>query len=263
MLARVVTDHAADWEMRFPRPRVSALRRFRAYAGGLHPPCSRKRTLFTLIELLVVIAIIAILAAMLLPALNKAREKANAVTCMNNQKTMGLGLGFYGNDNDGYLVSGQHNWQFNGNCYYYWYQDLSRYFPSRKTFYCPTGGDAWARATEDNMARYFHPDRGALISYACDVSVTGAPGLTAVGYLNFWRKLDRLKAPSRTVYLMDGHNDIMFLGTESEVLNKPVRVPKNFRHGNATNALMTDGRSARVARAPWESLNTDYIWSTL
>jgi len=101
---------------------------------------------FTLIELLVVIAIIAILAAILFPVFAQVREKARAISCLSNEKQIGLGIMQYSQDNDEYNPE---LWT-PGNVV--WWQVLDPYVKSHKLYVCPD--DTFSRGSNGDAVSY-------------------------------------------------------------------------------------------------------------
>ena len=97
----------------------------------------KNRNGFTLIELLVVIAIIAILAAILFPVFAQAREKARSISCLSNQKQLGLGLMMYAQDYDETFPIGGWNDSAN-NRYGRWYADVASYIKNTQIRNCPS-----------------------------------------------------------------------------------------------------------------------------
>lgn len=166
--------------------------------GSLFAAEIRKR--FTLIELLVVVAIIAILAGMLLPALNKAREKAKAISCVNKLKQLGFGVSSYTTDFRDYFPPGKMGvFQWAVLLYPYVKNDYGdavrgyRNIPQSSIWHCPT-----TRNPEVNLGR---------ISYGYNTMLFGGNDYQhASGWQNEVNppiRVAQIKNPSRQLIVCD------------------------------------------------------------
>jgi len=98
---------------------------------------------FTLIELLVVIAIIALLMAILLPALARVKQQAEAVACMANLKQWALAYSMYVEENNGYFSRWDH-----------WTEDLKPYYKDEKLLFCPSATMTFAQGAPPAFAAW-------------------------------------------------------------------------------------------------------------
>jgi prepilin-type N-terminal cleavage/methylation domain-containing protein/prepilin-type processing-associated H-X9-DG protein len=228
---------------------------------------------FTLIELLVVIAIIAILAALLLPALSKAKGKAKQISCINNLNQMGKAMVMYAGESNTYYPGCL--WVSGGTYYYIWMPRLMTHMGNnRKAFLCPSAAPnaAYDRGQNPSLVIMNDPVTGiqntnsvihtSRFSYGYNDWGLGPVLNASVGSLGlggdvqdtrYLVKESQAKAPSEFIAIGDvpavqlGMNFNANMDVTSDIPPHSER-PSN-RHNYRTDLLFADGHAEGPKRA--------------
>ena len=226
-------------------------------------PCFERQRLhaFTLLELLVVIAIIAILAGMLLPALGKAKTKAQGILCMNNLKQLELSWIMYADDHDGVLPpNNQYGADQSGQKGNGWVDGWMDFNPgnsdntntvllmqSRLGPYTKAPGIYWCPA-DRSAVRIRGLEYKRVRSVAMNSYVLGAgrdAGFNQAGYYIYKKQADFLAPPPSQLWVLidereDSVNDAFFgQGVTSDLI---VDCPGSY-HNGACGLLFADGHA--------------------
>ena len=225
----------------------------------------KRLLMFTLIELLVVIAIIAILAAMLLPALSKAREKARAISCTSNMKQLGLAINMYTGDNADYVPAALGN---HGNPRGSWQQVIYENVGDMKAFKCPSNSNAGTLTSSSGFEDQSMSCKNFPVSYHCHSGGGSAGGFSTasgaklpMGWANSVT-VGEIKAPSSLILIAennDRRDPYLWSGVGTSEHN--VHWALQSHGGGRTNFTFADGHVQ--ALKPWNTAGSGInMWCT-